>query len=46
MLSIESQNGNVVFYNKLGQPVSKPMTVDEAISLLRGENNEKTQNQE
>ena len=38
MLSIESRNGDIVFYNRTGQPVSKPMSAEQAIAYLRGDN--------
>jgi len=43
MLSIESQDGDIVFYNKIGQPVSNAMSVEQAIAYayLRGDNDQK-----
>jgi hypothetical protein len=42
MLSIEAQNGDIVFYSRIGQPVSNAMSVEQAIAYLRGDNERKT----
>ena len=38
MLELLAEDGDFVFYNRTGQPVSEAMTSEQAIANLRGEN--------
>jgi len=45
MLSIESQNGSIVFYNRAGERISQSMSCEKAIALLRRDNDQKEERQ-